>query len=208
MIISHPDFLRPILRLGVALSMLVLLAACGTAPGKPGRSSSGDAIYLVERSRIEPGVQADFDRALALLKAERYAEAIELLTKVTKSAQNLSAPYVNLAKAYVLIGDYEQAEVQLDHAMRINPDHPATLQERALLYRATGRYGEARRDYERLVGLYPDFLPARKNFGILCELYLDDARCALEQYRIYMKQYPDDEEVMRWVQGLERKVGG
>ena len=194
-------------RLGLILVMPALLAACNSMPSKTVTSGGAEGISVVESRDVDADVQQDFERALALLRAGAYAEAATLLEKVTRRAQNHSAPFVNLAKAYVRLENYEKAEAALDKAMGINADHPATLHELALLYRVTGRYDEARQVYETLVGQYPAFMPARKNFGILCELYLDDAACALKQYQSYITQNPGDEDVKLWILGLERKLG-
>ena len=106
-----------------------------------------------------------------------------------------------------MIDKLDLAEENLKHALEINPDHPVALNETALIYRRTGKYLEARELYERLVQKYPEFMPARKNFGILCDLYLNDAPCAIEQYEIYSEANPKDDDVKLWITTLKQKVG-
>jgi tetratricopeptide (TPR) repeat protein len=174
------------------------------------RSSDGtsEVISFYENRSIDRAVREDFDAALALLRTRKYAEAIKLLQKVIQKSHNNSAPYVNIALAYELTGEMGLAEDNLKRALAINPDHPAAMNEYALLYRRTGRFAEARKLYESLLVRYPSFLPARKNLGVLCELYLNDLRCALDQYEAYNKALPDDEEVKLWIIGLKQKSGG
>jgi tetratricopeptide (TPR) repeat protein len=98
----------------------------------------------------------------------------------------------------------EEAEANLKKALEINPSHPVTLNEYALLYRETGRYAEAKQLYQQLVERYPQFMPARKNYGVLCELYLNDKECAISQYEVYLGKNPQDEDVKLWLTGLQR----
>lgn len=200
-----------ILRFGMVSLALAVVAGCASVPESKTEvkyvQESHEGIYFVENQDIDFDVRQKFDASLDLLNAGEYNKAIVLLEKVTEDSQNNSAPHVNLAKAYILIGEYEKAETSLDEAMRINPEHPVTLHELALLYRKTGRYDESRDLYESLVERYPEFTPARKNLGILCELYLDDAPCALAQYRSYVNENPDEEDVKLWILGLERRLG-
>jgi tetratricopeptide (TPR) repeat protein len=209
--LSMPYGILQFFRFGMASMAMAIVAGCASVPESKTEvnevQESHEGIYLVENRNIDPDVRQKFDAALDLLNAGEYKKAIVLLEKVTENSQNNSAPHVNLAKAYIIIGDYEKAEANLDKAMRINPEHPVTLHELALLYRKTGRYEESRDLYESLVERYPEFMPARRNLGILCEVYLDDAQCALTQYRSYINENPDEEDVKLWILGLERRLG-
>ena len=64
---------------------------------------------------------------------------------------------------------------------------------------------EAREIYEQTLKRYPTFLPARKNLGILCDIYLRDLKCALTQYRTYSAAVPNDETVKIWIADLEKR---
>lgn len=207
------------------LCLFVLLTGCaGSGEVPPSgvakevqRSDDGDKVRLAESASevisfyenrsIDRAVREDFEAALVLLRKQKFAEAIKLLQKVTQKTQN-SAPYINIALAYEMTGEMGLAEDNLKRALTINPDHPATMNEYALLYRRTGRFAEARKLYESLLVRYPSFLPARKNLGVLCELYLNDLRCALDQYEAYNRALPGDEEVKLWITGLKQKSGG
>jgi tetratricopeptide (TPR) repeat protein len=209
--LSMPYRILQLFRFGMVPIVLAVVAGCASVPESKTEvkevQESHEGIYFVENQDIDPEARQKFDAALGLLNAGEYKKAIIILEKVTEISQNNSAPHVNLAKAYIIIGDYENAEATLDNAMRINPDHPVTLHELALLYRKTGRYEESRDLYESLVERYPEFMPARRNLGILCELYLDDAHCALAQYRSYINENPEEEDVKLWILGLERRLG-
>ncbi len=193
------------------LSALLLavssLAGCVSSPSRPAGEKDFNGIYFEENKSIDLAVRKDFDAAIRLLQAGEYDKAIELLEKVKKGSQKNSAPFINIAMAYEKIGKLKKAEENLKQALTINPEHPVANNEYALLYRKTGRYAEARQLYETVVERYPEFMPARKNFGILCELYLDDAQCALAQYEAYSDANPNDEDVKLWIAALKQRLG-
>ena len=53
----------------------------------------------------------------------------------------------------------------------------------------------------------PEYLPAIKNLGILCDIYLHDMDCALKQYERFLEYVPDDKTVAIWVADIKRKAG-
>lgn len=185
----------------------VLIVGCVASPSGQVRQDSGDGIYFVENRSVDLAVRDDFDAATRLLREGRYEQAIELLNKVIQGSQNNSAPYINIAMAYENIGDIKQAETNFERAIGVNPEHPVANNEYGLFLRRAGRYAESRLRYEALLEKYPEFMPARKNLGILCELYLGDAPCALEQYELYANAFPEDESVNLWIAGLKQKLG-
>lgn len=144
----------------------------------------------------------DFERAIAMLQESDYAKAIALLEKVIERSPGVSAPYINLAIAYRQTDQSEQAEKHLQTALELIPEHPVASNEYGLLLRQAGRFAEARAIYEKTLATFPDYQPARRNLGILCELYLNDPVCALEQYEIYSEAKPTDEQVKIWIADL------
>ncbi|MEN8168993.1 MAG: tetratricopeptide repeat protein [Pseudomonadota bacterium] len=191
----------------LVLLSILLLSACGTTPEKPEVEPYAVNINFVENESIDLAVRKDFVAATKLLNEKQYKPAIELLMKVIKGSQTNSAPYINIAIAYTMLDDMENAEENLKHAIEITPTHPVANNEYALILRKTGRYAEAKMLYEKLLTKYPGFMPARKNYGILCELYLNNPSCAYEQYEAYIEVFPKDEDVKLWLSGLKQKLG-
>ncbi len=208
MLRQHAIAEHHLLRGLLVLCMLALLTGCGGGSSVRVGGASDEDISFYENRSVDLAVREDFDRATELLQKGRYEEAIKLLQKVIQQSQNNSAPYINIALAYEKTGEMGLAEDNLKKALAINPNHPAAMNEYALLYRQTGRFAEAKKLYESLLEKYPSFLPARKNLGVLCELYLNDYRCALEQYEAYQSVLPDNEEVKLWIIGVKQKLGG
>ncbi|MEZ4352470.1 MAG: tetratricopeptide repeat protein [Myxococcota bacterium] len=153
------------------------------------------------------GARGDFDRALKALEAGDTARAIELLEAVTAAEPGLAPAFIDLGIAYARDGKLQQAETSLLRAVELNPRHPAAQNELGIVYRRMGRFAEARAAYEAALVLHPSFHHARRNLGILCDLYLADPGCALEQYELYLQAAPEDETVAMWVADLANRLG-
>jgi Flp pilus assembly protein TadD len=109
--------------------------------------------------------------------------------------------------AYMHIGNPEMAEQHLKTALEMVPHHPVASNEYGLLLRKAGRFTEAREVYEKALADFPDYLPVRRNLGILCDLYLNDPECALKQFEIYREGMPEDEKVKIWIAELRIRLG-
>jgi Tfp pilus assembly protein PilF len=161
--------------------------------------------------RENPGMDAEsrdaFERAVAMMNDGKNDEAIELLAKVIERSPGVTAPYINIAKAYMRTGKLEPAEQHLKTALGLVPNHPVASNEYGLLLRKGGRFNEAREIYEKALASFPDYLPVHRNLGILCDLYLNDPECALEQFEIYSKGMPADAQVKTWIAELRMRVG-
>lgn len=197
-------------KIAVLVALVLTLAGCaaGPSPNPAGRAKddkTGSSSH--ENVEVDAGVQADFDTALKYLQGGEYEKGVGLLKKVTQRSPGHAAPYIDLAIAYQKMGDLSAAEDNVKKALAIDPDHPIANTEYGLIYRKTGRFAQARKSYERALARYPGFLPARKNLGILCDMYLQDLACALTQYRIYSQAMPDDKTVRIWIADLEQRLG-
>jgi tetratricopeptide (TPR) repeat protein len=198
--------------LSIAVICLVM-SGCASTPSveiiqeeAAAEDQNGYAIH--EDVLLSPDLKQDFERAVKFLQDGEYEKGIELLTRLTQHplASNNTAPYIDLAIAYHRLGKLEQAEENLEKALSINPEHPVANNEYGLVMRKTGRFAEARAAYEAVLDRYPEFLPARLNLGVLCDLYLGDYECALENYRIYSAVKSDDKSVAIWIADVENRL--
>ncbi len=163
-------------------------------------------IEVTEKYGVDPEIREQFDKAISLLSEENYPEAIMLLKAVSGQTSKFSAPHINLGIVYARTNEMKKAEESLKKALEINSRHPVAINELGLVYRKTGRYQEARELYESLLSMYPEFMPARKNLGVLCDIYTQDLSCAYEQYQAYLKNIPDDEKVKIWVADVKNRM--
>jgi tetratricopeptide (TPR) repeat protein len=161
--------------------------------------------------RENPGMDAEsrgeFERAVILMNDGNNDKAIELLTKVIERQPGVTAPYINIAVAYLRTNKLEPAEQHLKTALGLVPNHPVASNEYGLLLRRAGRFKEAREIYENALASFPDYLPAHRNLGILCDLYLNDTECALKQFEIYSEGMPADAQVKIWISELRMRSG-
>ncbi len=193
-----------------AIVGVLAVAGCSTAPVKrSARIEIQDEIgfTITEKARISGKVRADYESALDLLEHGQHEQGIELLQRVTEEAPELSAPRIDLGIAFHRIGDLESAEANLQKALELNPDHPIVHNELGIVYRKTGRFAEARSSYEKALAVYPGFHFARRNLAILCDMYLADLPCAIENYQAYLDAVPQDDEATIWIADIRNRAG-
>ena len=193
-----------LLRRSIIFLACVLLYSCAGGDVK-----QQDEVVIakgqVSRVTVDSSVDLDFKSAISLMQQEQYAQAIVVLKTVIEREHRLPAPYVNLAIAYSRSGDDKAAEQHLISALKLDIGHPVANNELGLLYRRAGKFTAARTAYENAIKDHPDYPPAKRNLGVLCDLYLHDFNCALEQFEDYLELKPDDKTVAIWVADVKRR---
>jgi Flp pilus assembly protein TadD len=193
--------------LSFAAALLAAAGATSCATRAPSQVRDERGLTITDHAWVGSGARGDFQRAVGLLEQQQYAAAIPVLVQVTEAAPKLTTPYIDLGIAYSRVGDLEHAKASLEKAVELNPRHPAALNELGVVYRKLGRFADARRSYEQALEQHPDFHFARLNLAILCDLYLADAKCALEQYERYAQAVPADEKAAMWLADLRNRTG-
>lgn len=192
---------------GIVLALALAISMAGCAVSQSKEEAHRDIATPDKTEQVDPEARADFDAAMKFLDAEQYDKGIELLSRLTQRAKTNTAPYINLAIAYQKVDNLTAAAENLKMALAINPDHPVANNEYGLLYRKTGKFAEAKSAYEKALEKTPSFLPARKNLAILCDLYLRDMECALQNYQLYSQAAPNDKAVGIWIADLQKRLG-
>jgi len=181
------------------LCFLFVLSGCATQSGVPSRVKAKDV-------EVSADVQREFDQALTLLHQEQYDAAISVLSSVVEREQRLAAPYINLAMAYRHKGEDKLAEENLLKALAIDNTQPVANNELGIIYRKQGRFDDAKKAYTTALSGHPDYLPVIKNLGILCDIYMRDPQCALEQFEKYQQQMPEDKTIEVWIADLKARM--
>ena len=200
------------LRLMALIPLCALVAACATTSTEKPRAKAQVAVQqevgftITEAVSMSDALRTDYDRALALLGAGNLDQGIIVLESVVASAPGVSGPQIDLGIALHRKGDLEAAEQRLLQALELNPSHPVIHNELGIIYRKTGRFAAARRSYEAALSTYPGYHHARRNLGVLCDLYLADLDCALQAYEAYMQTVPEDAEATMWIADLRMRM--
>jgi tetratricopeptide (TPR) repeat protein len=195
--------------------LAVAIAGCGTTTTStavkrtPARIEIQEAVgfTITEEAHVAGEVRIDYERGLDLLDQGRLEEGVAVLETVAEAAPGLSAPRIDLGVAYHRLDNLEAAEENLEAALAINPQHPIALNELGIVYRETARFTEARHSYEAALAVYPGYHYARRNLAILCDLYLADMECALDNYEAYLATVHSDDEASMWLKDVRYRMG-
>jgi Flp pilus assembly protein TadD len=162
---------------------------------------------ITEEARIGTDVRFEYEQALVHLRQGRNEQGIALLESVVEASPSLTAPHIDLGIAYHLTGELDAAERNLLRALELNPDHPIAHNELGIVYRKSGRFDDAKKSYGAALAIYPGYHYARRNLAVLCDLYLVDLQCALENYEAYMATVPSDSEATMWIVDIRNRIG-
>ena len=200
------------LRVLCVIVMSALLFAGCNATTKPKRAASNIQIEeavgftITEEVRISENVRLKYYEALNYLNDGQLERGIVILEEVAETAPLVTAPRIDLGMAHHRNDDLEAAESNLLKALELNANHPVVHNELGIIYRKTGRFAEAKHQYEAAIAVYPGYHHARRNLAILCDLYLGDLNCALNHYEAYMATVPADEEASMWIADLRNRM--
>jgi len=162
---------------------------------------------ITEEARIGSDARFEYEQALVYLQQGRHEQGVALLESVVEASPSLTAPHIDLGIAYHVAGELDAAERNLLKALELNPDHPIAHNELGIVYRKSGRFDDAKKSYEAALAIYPGYHYARRNLAVLCDLYLVDLQCALENYEAYMATVPSDSEATMWIVDIRNRIG-
>jgi tetratricopeptide (TPR) repeat protein len=182
-------------------------AAAASAPAaassRPAAAASAPAVNLAP---VSPAAQRAFDDALALLRANRPADAERAFRAIVQTDPDLAGPHANLGLIARNAGRLPEAATELERAVALDPRLAPAWNQLAIAYRQQGQFAKSRAAYESALAIDPAYAAATLNLGILCDLYLAEPARALELYNRYLELTPaGDPTVVKWVAELKNR---
>lgn len=152
------------------------------------------AVALFYPASVMAGRPTDSQRAEALIKSGRSAQARPLLERALRRRPGDAALNSLLARVLIPAGEHERAAYCLEHVVHARPDDPVPIAVLAEEYLWLGRFDDAERLGRRLMDLGPS---AAKMAGNLSSVMLshDRHRAALELGEWAHTQSPDDARI-------------
>jgi tetratricopeptide (TPR) repeat protein len=137
---------------------------------------------------------------------KEWKKAELLFDQVLVSQPQLSGAYVNKALIAFHQKDVNHANKQLDQALAANPLNPYAYEIKGRLARLSGHFDQAEKNYLKALEIWPEYPEAQVNLAILFELYRGRLLDAHKYYSSYLAQQADDQQVQRWLAGVEIKI--
>ncbi|GAW95802.1 MULTISPECIES: tetratricopeptide repeat protein [Colwellia] len=167
--------------------------------------------YLLQQqakqaTAVPAKVLKDYQQALSLMKAKKWRQAQALFDQVILKQPQLSGSYVNKAIMAKQQGQLVPAQLLLDKALAVNDLNLYAHHLQGQVYRLQGQFDKAEQSYLAALAIWPDFAEAHASMAILLELYRGRLLAAHGYYRSYLLLKSDDDEVKRWLAGLEIKL--
>lgn len=179
------------------LALALLLQACGTAP-----TSTSPTVAVFD--------EAAYGSALALLKKQKYEQAAARLEELARTDADRAGPYINLGIAYRQLDKLDEAKQALLIATQRKDGNAIAWNELGIVYRKLGEFENARDAYRKSIRKQSRYAKAYLNLGILCDIYLEDLKCAMRNYRKYLDvstHKDQDKEITLWLADVSRRAG-
>jgi Flp pilus assembly protein TadD len=173
-------------------------AAASTAPVTP-------AAPAWNIPKPPPRANADFTRALALMRGADATQAILEMQVVTQSYPDLPGPYTNLGILYRNANQLPEAEAAMAKATERAPWDPQTWTEYGVTLRQAGKFAEARKAYEKALEVNPSYAPAHRNLGVLLDLFMNDPVTAQTEFETYKTLTGEEKPVTGWIAELRSR---
>ena len=181
--------------------------ATSSTPAPAPVAAAAPAPSLIETLLpVDAAAQRAYDAARRALAAGRTEEAERGFRALVKSNPELGGPHANLGLMLGRAGKTAEAVTELELAVKASARQPVFHNQLGIAYRQQGQFLKARASYERALELDPGYASACLNLGILNDLYLRDAKRALELYDRYLVlSAGKDAAVTKWVADLKNR---
>ncbi len=192
-----------------ALLLPILLVSCSMPVDNVRRVDEAKNESVITTGTPEEKsdrVRRRFDQAMLFVAEGEFDKAEAIFEQLIASGIRREAIFINAGLIQARNNDNERAIRYFDEALTLNPASVIALNEKAIIQRKTGRFSEAKASYQKAIEVDKEYLPAIKNLGVLCDVYLQDYECARQAYQRYIDLDQDDEQVKLWLSMMENKL--
>lgn len=112
----------------------VFAQALAGAQKQVGLAAEADATLARLTERLQPGPQLQMLRAETALEKGRFAAGLQILQELEKLAPNLVGLHLQLARTYVGLERYEDAQREFEKVLKADPDNALACQGLARVY--------------------------------------------------------------------------
>ncbi len=209
--------MNPSTKLITACLLLIALNACQTTAVEPlpAPEPAPEPIIEVAPPPVETIVvepppvdqnKLDYLTAVEQLMLGQIGVTAEL-EKISLAAPELEFIFTNLGLAYFKQQNYQQAKSSFERAISQNKNDVVAYNHLGILNRMRGEFEQSRQNYEKAISIDQEYAPAYLNLGILFDIYIQDIKQALAQYKKYQLLTNDeDKTVAGWIADIERRI--
>jgi lipoprotein NlpI len=126
-------------------------------------------VFLVNKQAIkstDASAQLDFEHRLRDIRQETIKKASQTITNGKLAGTDLADVYCLRGNAYSDLGRYEEALQDMNTAVRLAPNAPATLSCRGELYFQAGQFDKSIADYSKAISLGAVEMAAFRGRGV------------------------------------------
>jgi len=199
-------------RIAIVLLLVLALGACQSLPPAPelaqppAPAEQTPVDTEVIASVIDPD-QESYEAAIAALKQNMIAEAIQQLEPLSIKSPNLKYIFTNLGLAYFKQQNHEKAQQAFQQAINQDDQDAVAYNHFGVTLRIQGEFDKASRAYQTAININSKYAQAHLNLGILYDIYLQDLKLALDQYQKYQTlTNSENKSVAKWIVDIERRL--
>jgi len=147
-------------------------------------------------------LKAIFDQAFHQHRLQELDGAIAGYRKVLKENPAYQQAYVNIALALQVQGEVKESLPIYEKALAINPLSKVTRHGFATALNRSEYYVDAAREYQKLLEVYRDYVPAHLGLAVIYSEHLKVPEQAESHYRRILElnpQHPEAASIRRWL---------
>lgn len=165
----------------IIISVSVFLLFCGCASTEYVPAAEAAAAY--------------YNLGNAYTELERNRDAVTAFTKALELDPGLLSAGFNLARVYIILGEYEQSIEQLDQLAAEDPQNRSVLEMKAWVFHLQGEDQKALGIYDSVLAGFSGSRNSLYNSAVLLS-GKGEFEKSLERFERYVSLYPDEQTVI------------